>query len=505
MIGSAKPEGVVYLVGAGPWQPDLLTVRGQTVLGRADVVIHDYLANPAILDWARPDAELISVGRGQRRLKQREINELLVARGLAGQCVVRLKGGDPFVFGRGGEEAEALREVGVAFEVVPGVTAAVAAAAFAGIPVTDRRFGSTLAICTGHQRADAEADLDWDALARMETLVVYMGARRLAAIAAALIAAGKPADTPVAIVRWATRPDQATEVVRLDGGAAISVRPPATVIIGPVVELRDRIAWFEARALHGLRVVITRSQDTQAGVNARLAELGAEVVQLPTIAITGLGETPPVQQAVRDLGQYDWILFTSANGVRHFLAAVRAAGLDPRAFARARLGCIGPATARCLDEHGLRADLVPAEFVAEAFLAALLAEGVKGKRVLLPRARIAREILPDELRAAGALVDVVPAYDTHAPVPDATIRARIARGDVDVLTFTASSTVRHFRALFDDAEWAVVCARTAAACIGPITAETARVAGLTVAVTASTYTIPGLVDAVCGWRRSKEA
>lgn len=497
--------GVVYLVGAGPWQPDLLTVRGQSLLGRAEVVVHDYLANPAILEWAHTGAELICVGRPPDRLKQSEINALLVERGLAGQVVVRLKGGDPFVFGRGGEEAEALRMAGVAYEVVPGVTAAVAAAAFAGIPVTDRRFGSTLAICTGHQRADADSDLDWAALTRMDTLVIYMGARRLGAIAARLIEAGKPPSTPVAIVRWATRPDQVTQVTRLDGCAALSIRPPATIIIGPVVALRDRIAWFESRVLHGLRIVITRSQETQAGFNAQLAELGAEVIQLPTISIDSLGRTALVQKAIANLAQYDWILFTSANGVRHFLAAVRAAGLDARAFANARLGCIGPATARCLDAHGLRADLVPEEYVAEAFLDALLADGVVDQHILLPRARIAREVLPDRLRDAGAQVDIVPAYETTAPVPDAAVRARIAAGDVDLVTFTASSTVRHFRALFDADEWVEVCAHTAAACIGPITAATARDAGLRVVVSADTYTIPGLVDALSAWRRAKEA
>lgn len=502
MTESAR-GGAVFLVGAGPWQPDLLTVRGQTLLGRAEVVVYDYLANPEILQWARPDAERICVGRGDERLSQSEINALLVERGLAGQQVVRLKGGDPFVFGRGGEEADALRTAGVAFEVVPGVTAAIAAATFAGIPVTDRRFGSTLAICTGHQRGDAEADLDWAALTRMETLVVYMGARRLGAIADRLMAAGKPPTTPVAIVRWATRPDQTTEVTRLDACATLSVSPPATIIIGPVVALRDRIAWFESRALHGLRVVVTRSAATQAGFNASLAELGAEVLQLPTIAIDGLGHTAPVQEAVAHLRRYDWILFTSANGVRHFLAAVRDAGLDPRAFANARLGCIGPATARCLDDHGLRADLVPEEYVAEAFLEALLAQGAAGQRVLLPRARVAREVLPERLRAAGAIVDVVPTYETRAPRPDPAVRARVLAGEADIVTFTASSTVRHFRALFDASEWSSVCAKTQAACIGPITASTARDAGMQVALTASTYTIPGLIDALSAWRRAK--
>lgn len=496
--------GVVHLVGAGPWQPDLLTVRGLNLLQRADVVVHDYLANPAHLDVTRADAERIAVGRGATRMPQAAINQLLVDRALAGARVVRLKGGDPFVFGRGSEEAEALRDAGVPYEVVPGVTAAVAAAAFAGVPVTDRRYGSTLALCTGHRRADADADLDWAALARIDTLVIYMGVARLAHIADQLIAAGKPADTPVALVRWATRPDQQTVVARLDTCGALEAEAPTTIIIGRVVDLRARIAWFERRPLHGLRVVVTRSAAQQKAFSAELAERGAEVIALPTIEIVDRGDSPEARAAVEALGTYDRVLFTSANGVRAFMSAVERSERDARAFAGVHIGCVGPATARALHAYGLRADLVPPKFVAEAFVEALLADGVAGQRILLPRARVARDVLPDALQAAGAVVTDLPIYETVSPQVDPTAHARVAAGDADLITFTASSTVHNFRSRFADDSWARLCARSAAACIGPITAQTAREAGMRVAVTARSFTIAGLVEALCDWRREEE-
>lgn len=493
--------GIVHLVGAGPWRPDLLTVRGLTLLRRADVVVHDYLANPALLEAARPDAEVIRVGRGAERMSQAAINALLVERAQGGATVVRLKGGDPLVFGRGAEEAEALHAAGIPFEIVPGVTAAVAAAAFSGVPVTDRRYGSTLAFLTGHRKADAADDVDWAALARMDTLVVYMGAARLGHIARALIAAGKPASTPVAVVSWATRPDQEIRLSRLDACVDLDVEAPSTIIIGEVVDLRDRAAWFERLPLHGLRIVVTRSAAQQAGFSARLAELGAEVIAAPTIEIVDRGESAAAKAAVANLGRYDWVLFTSANGVRAFFDAIWLHGRDARALAGARIGCIGPATAQALEARGVRCDLVPDAFVAEGLLEALRAAGAAGSRILLPRAKIARELLPEELRAAGAEVDVLPIYETVAPAIDPAVIARIAAGEADLITFTASSTVHHLRARFDDAAWARICARSAAACIGPITARTARDAGLRVAISAETYTIPGLVEALCAWRR----
>ncbi len=497
--------GFVYLVGAGPWEPGLLTVRGRELLGRADVVVYDYLANPELLAFA-PKAEHVLVGEGAHRITQDEIGRLLVERALAGQTVVRLKGGDPFVFGRGGEEATALVDAGVPFEVVPGVTAAVACAAYAGIPVTHRGFGSTLAFVAGHARIGEAGGVDWDAVARMGTVALYMGARNLPAITQSLMRAGRSPTTPVALIRWATRPDQETHVSTLGDAAAdaerLGLAPPLMVLVGEVVSLRDRLTWFEKRPLSRLRIAITRST-AQAGTMAeRLRELGADVVHVPTIELVPPADPAPLNAALGQLGAYDWIVFTSANGVDFGLDALYASGRDPRAFGKAQLACIGPATAKRLRERGLVADLVPESFVAEGLLDAFLPNGQthSDARFLLLRAEVAREVLPDTLRAAGAHVDVVTTYRTQAAAVEPSVRARIAAGDVDVVTFTASSTVRHFCDLLSAPERAHVVGRVKAVCIGPVTRDTALAAGFDVVATAEEYTVPGLIEALARWR-----
>lgn len=501
--------GHVYLVGAGPWDPGLLTLRGAALLGRADVVIYDYLANPDHLAHCRADCERIPVRGSGARMSQADINDLLVAKARAGHVVVRLKGGDPFVFGRGGEEAERLVSEGIPFEVVPGVTAAIAGSAFAGIPVTHRGFGSTLAFVTGHEAPDkAESDVDWGALAKLATLVFYMGARNLGRIADALMAAGRAADTPVAVVRWATRPDQKTMVTTLGACAAdleaSGLKPPLTIIVGEVVGLREQIGWYETKPLHGLSVVVTRSQGQQGWLAGRLAELGAEVVPLPTIAFAEPSDAAPLERASAAVGGYDWVVFTSANAVDAFLGALRASGRDLRAFGRARIACVGPATARRARDAGIEPDLVPESYVAEGLVEALLGAagegGLGGRRVLFPRAEVGREVLPSALRAAGATVDLVAAYRTVPAEPDPEVRVRVAAGDVDVLTFTAGSTVKQFCALFDDAELARLQARAKVACIGPVAAETAREHGFDVVAVPSAYTVPDMVDALVEWR-----
>lgn len=496
----AEPTtGFVYLVGAGPWDPGLLTVRGREVLARCDAVVYDYLVNPEVLDWARQDAARLPVGRKPDRLDQDRINDLLVQRARRGDVVVRLKGGDPFVFGRGGEEAEALVAAGVPFEVVPGVTAAIAGAALAGIPVTHRGHGSTLALATGHRAVFAADDIDWPALSRMSTIALYMSVRRLPAVRQALLDAGRDPATPVALIRWASRPDQQTHVTTLDRCVDTArdsgLEPPMTILIGTVVALRGTIGWYEKRPLWGRCVAVTRSKGQQGPLAHRLAELGAEVVALPTIAFEA-APPGPVEAAVDRLGTYDRVIFTSANGVDYFLDALYAADRDPRAFGAARLACIGPATARRLRARGLVADAVPETFVAEGLLESLLAEGVEGQRILIPRAAVARQVLPEALRANGAHVDVLPVYRTVRPEIDPAARQRIVDGGVQLATFTSSSTVDHFRTLFDDAEFEAVRRAVGAACIGPITAETARRHGLRIEVVAERYTIPGLVDAM---------
>lgn len=504
--------GFVYLVGAGPWDPGLLTLRGRDLLNRADAVLYDYLVNPELLDHLPPQAERIPVGAPPQRMTQAEINTALVDRARRGQVVVRLKGGDPFVFGRGGEEAEALVHAGVPFEVVPGVTAAIAGAAFAGIPVTHRGYGSTLAFVTGHRAADSEAeaaedDVDYAALARMSTVAFYMSGRRLPAVAAALIAAGRSPKTPVALIRWASRPDQETLVSTLADCAvaadAAGLVAPMTILVGEVVALRARIGWYEQRPLFKTRIAITRSQGQQGALAHRLAELGAEVLALPTIAFEP-GPPEPMRRAIERLATYDRVIFTSANAVDAFLDAVYAAGRDPRAFASTRIACIGPATARRLRERGLVADQVPEQFIAEALIEALIRDGVAGQRILIPRAEIAREVLPETLAAAGADVEVLVAYRTVQPPVDPIALARITAGEIDLVTFTSSSTVQHFRSLFDAQTFEQVRARIGAACIGPITADTARAYGLRVAVMAEQYTIPGLVDALVQSRARRE-
>lgn len=497
--------GTVYLVGAGPWEPGLLTLRGRELLARCDVVVYDYLANPAHLKHA-PQAEHIQVGEGPHRRRQPEIDALLVSLSRTGKTVVRLKGGDPFVFGRGGEEAMALAEAGLPYEVVPGVTAAVAGAAYAGVPVTHRDYGSTLALVTGHGRPERDAltGVDWHAVAQLSAVALYMAVRNLPSIAAALMAAGRSPETPVLLVRWATRDDQETIETTLGACTEVierlSLSPPVTVLIGEVVSLRMRLQWLERRALHGLRVAVTRSAGQQGALTDRLAELGARVTSLPTIDFAPPADPAPLQAALGALDTYDWVIFTSANGVDFALDALRSSGRDPRAFGRARIACIGPATARRLEERGLLADRVPEAYVAESLAASFVAEGVAGRRYLLLRAEVAREVLPDTLRAAGGHVDVVVAYRTVPATVAPEALARVRACDLDLLTFTASSTVRHFCDMVGEAALPAIRARVPAVCIGPVTAETAAAAGFEVAATAESYTLPGLIEALCAWR-----
>jgi len=484
-----------------------LTVRGRELLGRADSIVYDYLVNPAVLDIVRPETVLVPVGRPPQRMTQDQISAELVRRAQAGEVVVRLKGGDPFVYGRGGEEAEVLAQAGIPFEVVPGVTAAVASAAYAGIPVTHRDYGSNLTLVTGHPRAEGDAEhQDWDALARMDTLVFYMAAKRLSFIAQRLMTAGKNPETPVALIRWASRPAQRTRVTDLANAAAVAIdegyTPPLIVIMGDVVGLRDRIGWYERLPLYGVNVAITRSAGQRGPLADGVRALGGEIIPLPTIAFE---PTPsaPVRRACDELESYDWVIFTSANGVDFFLDALYANGGDPRRFAGARLACIGPATARRLRNRGLVADLVPETYVAEALLDAMASDPLQGCKILIPRAEVAREVLPKGLRKAGAVVDVVPVYRTILPQVNEEDRARVGGGERVVVTFTSSSTVTHFCALFGPEEMAMIRKNVVAACIGPITASTAREAGLKVDIIAQEYTVPGLLAAMASWGQDK--
>jgi uroporphyrinogen III methyltransferase / synthase len=481
-VSDATPPPV-FLVGAGPGDPGLLTRRGAEVLAAADVVVYDRLAAPALLDLARPDAERLSVGKapGRAEASQDEINALLVAHARAGRRVVRLKGGDPFVFGRGGEEAEALRDAGLAFEVVPGVTSALAAPAYAGIPVTHRGLARSVTIVTGHEDPTQDAaGVDWAALARAGgTIVVLMGASRIDAIAHELRDAGLPADTPVAAVQRGTRPDQATLRATLDtiGDAAPSA--PAAIVVGPVAALD--LAWFERRPLFGRTVVVTRAREQASGLRATLEALGAAVEELPAIVLEPLPVTLP------DLPRFAWLVLTSANGVRALFDALHATGRDARALAGLRVAVIGPGTAAALDACGVRADLIPDRYVAEALLDAF-PPAQPGEAVLLARAARARDVLPDGLAARGYTVEVLPVYATRPAPPDPDVVAALRDGRVDAVTFTSSSTVTNFCDAVGPLEHPPLVVS-----IGPVTSGTARERGLPVDAEAREHTIDGLV------------
>lgn len=482
----------VALVGAGPGDPGLLTRRGEELLRVADVVVYDRLASPALLDLARPDAELVDVGKapGRAAMSQEEINAVLVDRALAGRTVVRLKGGDPFVFGRGGEEAEACMAAGVEFEVVPGVTSAIAAPAYAGIPVTHRRVSTSVTIVTGHEDpTKGTIDTDWDALARTGgTLVVLMGAGRSREIAAALIAGGRPPTTPIAAVRWGTRPEQRSQRSTLAAVAAgeTAIDAPSAIVIGEVAALD--FGWFERRPLFGRTVVVTRAREQASDVRNRLEGLGAEVVELPAIAVEPVGFTVP------ELTGFAWVVFTSANGVRAFFdRGLAPAGLDARALGGVRVAAIGPGTADALARRGVRADLVPERFVAESLVEAFPGPTTGAStRVLVARAEEARDVLPEGLTAKGYAVEVLAVYRTVPAAVDAAAVDRVRRGEVDAVTFTSSSTVRNFVAAvrgFSGAQPVVVS-------IGPVTSETAREAGLRVDAEAAPHTIDGVIEAL---------
>jgi uroporphyrinogen III methyltransferase / synthase len=503
----AGVELMIYLVGSGPGDPGLFTVKGVRCMREADAVVYDRLAPEALLKYARPEAEKIYVGKrpGNPTMSQEEINDLLVELGRIGKTVVRLKGGDPYIFGRGGEEALALIEAGLPFAVVPGVTSGVAAPAYAGIPVTHRHISTSVAFVTGHEDpTKGRTDVDWDKLANSaETLVLYMGVGRLAEISAGLIRAGRTPNTPVACVRWGTVPKQRTVTGTLediaDRVAEAGLKPPAIIVVGEVVALREAgLDWYERRPLFGRRVVVTRARSQAGELSAELERLGAEVYEFPTIEIVPPEDFGPLEDAIRELDSFDWLVYTSVNGVEAFMERLRHHGFDLRAVPRgAKVAAIGPATAERLEKVGLRVDVVPGEYRAEALIDALGTGSLAGQRVLIPRARVAREILPEKLREAGAEVVVPPAYES---VPSSEGREelslRLQAGEVDCVTFTASSTVENFVGAFGEEEAARLLSGTRVACIGPITADTARKRGLRVDAGADEYTIPGLVEAV---------
>lgn len=507
-------SGKVYLIGAGPGDPGLLTIKGKAYLQKADVVVYDYLANPVFLNWTREGAEKIYVGKqgGAHTMSQAAINQLMVDHAAAGKMVVRLKGGDPFIFGRGGEEAQELIKSGVGFEVVPGVTSAVSVPAYAGIPLTHRDHTATVAFITGHEDPHkGGSTIAWDRLATgAGTLVFLMGVGNLADIAEKLIQNGRPEHTPVAVIRRGTLSDQQTVVGTLKDIAPRiqehGIPPPAVIVVGDVVGLRSQLNWFETQPLFGKRIVVTRARAQASDFIQALSLLGADCIEFPTIQVIPPETWDPVDQAIRDLTTYDWILFTSINGVTFFLKRLNAAGRDIRDLQGIKIGAIGPKTAGAWEDVGIRVDLMPEEYRAEAVVEAFRQAGVHRTKILIPRAAKAREILPGALREMGAEVDVVPVYRTTRPDDDTGRVKRLLReGAVDMVTFTSSSTVTNFTGMFDAVspdlqQW---MESVTVACIGPITAKTAQDNGFSVTVIPEDYTIQGLTRSIAAYFSSR--
>ncbi|MBI9112102.1 uroporphyrinogen-III C-methyltransferase [Maridesulfovibrio ferrireducens] len=495
--------GIVYLIGAGPGDPGLLTVKAKEILECADVLIYDYLANKEFISYCKEGAEILYVGKkgGDHTLPQDKINELIVKKAKEGKVIARLKGGDPYVFGRGGEEAEELVEAGIKFEVIPGITAGVAAAAYAGIPVTHRDFTTSVCFITGHEDPTKEkSGHNWEVYAKSNsTLVFYMGVKNLPMIAENLISNGRDPETPVALVRWGTRCNQQSFVSTLENVAEEAAnrkfKAPSIIIVGGVCSLHDKLGWFEKKPLLGKGVVVTRAREQSSGLVSTLGKLGACVHEFPTITIMPMADYAPVQKAISSLSDWDWLIFTSVNGVKHFFLQLEESGLDARVFAGLQIAAIGPATAATLVSKGIKPDFVPEKYIAEGVVEGLLERGIKGKKVLIPRALIAREVLPQELEKAGAHVQILPVYETGLSENDpAPILEALESGKINYLTFTSSSTVENFFNLVEPEHFHKFKDSVKIACIGPITTKTLEGFGFEPDIQPEDYTIPGLVD-----------
>ena len=504
----------VYLVGAGPGDPGLITVRGMQLLQRAEVIVYDYLASRKLLKYVPKDAEFIYAGkRGgvKHTHTQAEINQMLIDRALSGRLVVRLKGGDPFIFGRGGEEIEELVKAGIPFEVVPGVTSATAAATYAGIPITHREYTSTVAFVTGHEDPTKKnSNIAWDKLATgVGTIVVYMGIKNLASIAEKVIKYGRDPQTPVAVVRWASTSEQRTVVGNLENIAEIvrknNIKPPSLVIIGEVVNLRDTINWYEKRPLFSKRLVVTRTRDQASELVNLLENYGAECIEYPTISLEPVDSYEILDLALAEIYTWHWIIFTSINAVDYFFRRLFELGKDVRDLKGPKVAAVGRVTAEALAIRGIKADLLPEEFTGDGLAETLINEGVTGLNILIPRALKAREILPERLSSAGAAVTVAPVYQNVLPKSttdgqfEDDLRQSLEEKRVDMVTFTSSSTVKNFVKLLDISgpdELQKLMSGVAVATIGPITGKTAENYGLTVDVQPPEYTIPGLVESI---------
>ncbi len=497
--------GKVFLVGAGPGDPGLITLKGMECIKNADVLIYDYLASPILLKYASPHTEIVYVGKKgcDHTLSQEKINALLIEKASNGLTVTRLKGGDPFIFARGAEEAEELACAGIDFEIVPGVTSAIAAPAYAGIPLTHRRFTSTLAVVTGHEDpTKRESGINWAALAGgMGTIVFLMGIKNLPQITHQLIHHGLSKDTPVALIRWGTTPSQTTVVGTLntivDQVTEARLKPPVVIVVGEVVTLRDRLKWFENRPLRGKRIVVTRAREQASALANRLYDLGAQCLEFPTIEVIPPADWGPLDRAIDALSNYDWLIFTSVNGVTFFFDRLFLKNKDVRSLGGIRVASIGPATAEKLFAFGIKNDIIPDSYQAESLVESFKKESLKQKKVLLPRAEAARPVLPVELRRMGAQVDEIVAYRTQSVQNNREVLLRhLGEKTIDLVIFTSSSTVKNFKSLLPTDKASSLMEGISIASIGPITTDTAEKLGFNVNITAKSYTIPGLCDAI---------
>jgi uroporphyrinogen III methyltransferase/synthase len=503
--------GKVYIIGAGPGDAGLITLRGVDCLREADVVVYDYLVSKELLKYAKANARFIYAGKqgGAHTLSQWQINDLLVKEAKAGNIVARLKGGDPFIFGRGGEEAEKLAVNKICFEIVPGVTSAIAVPAYAGIPLTHRGLTSTVAFITGHEDPTKEkSDIDWPALARIGTLVFLMGVKNIEKIVQELQDNGRSPKTPAALIRWGTTPRQEiltgtlSNIVKLARDRKFA--PPAILVVGEVVDLRDTLQWFDQKPLFGKGVVITRPEKQADDLARLLVKEGANPIHFPTIKIVPPPSWRDLDAAIKNLEEYEWLIFTSANGVAFFFERLLAKKKDIRDLKGVKICCIGPATAQQVESKGIRVDLVPKEFISEGILESFSGKNLKGKKIIIARAAEARDVLPEGLKKLGAIVDVATAYQTvNSGKKKKELDELFKENQVDVITFTSSSTVNNFiKIMGSDFK---LLKGVKVACIGPVTAAAAKKAGLSVDIHQEEYTMEGLVGALINYFGKKQA
>ena len=495
--------GMVYLVGAGPGDPELITVKGSRLLREADVIVSDRLVDPRTLEEARPDAEQIDAGkgRGQGRMEQEEINTLLINLARKGKQVVRLKGGDPFLFGRGGEEAEALAQAGISFEVVPGISAGSAAPTYAGIPLTHRGYSPTVAFITAHQDPTQKGpSIAWDQLSQSAgTLVFFMGAGSLNEVVQQLTHQGKSPETPIALIRWGTYPKQRVITGTLGSilDHAINLEPPTIIVVGEVVKLRERLRWFDNRPLFGKKILITRPLEQIDDFKHQLHVLGATVIPFPTLEVLDPSSWAPLDRAIRKIDQYDWVIFTSTNSVKHFFIRYFRIHSDIRELNNIKIATIGPATAKAVRAFNISVDTLPMDYRAEGLVESLRGKVIKGTRVLIPRAKVAREVLPIQLHQQGAQVEVVDAYQTRIPKSyNSGWHQILEQQPPHMVVFTSSSTVSNLATIVHPRSLARSLQHVSVACIGPITAKTAETLGLKVSVVPRHYATTSLVDAI---------